>query len=63
MLIALIVVIFLTVALVVFSFGAAAYALKRPNPWPGVIGYHEVFHALTIVGATLHFTAVLQLSS
>ena len=41
--------------------GAIAYALKRPNPWPGVLGYHEVFHALTIVGATLHFAAVVHL--
>jgi hemolysin III len=46
---------------IAYTVGAATYALKRPNPWPGVIGYHEVFHALTIVGATLHFTAVLQL--
>jgi hemolysin III len=41
--------------------GAVAYASKRPNPWPGVFGYHEVFHALTIVGAVLHFAAVLLL--
>ncbi len=44
-----------------YTAGAVAYALKRPNPWPGVLGYHEVFHALTIVGATLHFAAVVHL--
>ena len=48
---------------IAYTLGAAAYALKRPNPWPGVLGYHEVFHALTIIGATLHFTAVVRLSS
>jgi hemolysin III len=30
--------------------GGAAYALRRPNPWPGVFAYHEVFHALVVAG-------------
>jgi hemolysin III len=34
------------------------YALKRPNPDPEVFGYHEVFHACTIVGAALHFVVI-----
>jgi hemolysin III len=46
---------------IAYTAGAVAYALKRPNPWPGVFGYHEVFHALTIVGAALHFVAVVHL--
>ena len=25
---------------------------------PGVFGYHEVFHACTIVGAVLHFVVI-----
>lgn len=41
-----------------YTTGAVAYAAKRPNPRPGVFGYHEVFHALTLVGASLHFAAV-----
>ncbi len=41
-----------------YSAGAAVYALKRPNPVPGVFGYHEVFHACTIVGAVLHFVVI-----
>jgi hemolysin III len=32
--------------------------MKRPNPVPGVFGYHEVFHALTVLGATFHFVAI-----
>ncbi len=43
---------------VAYSVGAVAYAAKRPDPWPKVFGYHEVFHSLTIVGSTLHFLAV-----
>jgi hemolysin III len=38
--------------------GALVYALKRPNPVPGVLGYHEVFHAFTIVGAVVHFVVI-----
>ncbi len=41
-----------------YTVGAVCYALKRPNPVPGVFGYHEVFHALTVAGATLHFIAI-----
>lgn len=45
---------------IAYTLGAAAYALKRPNPFPRVFGYHEVFHALTIVGAVLHFAVVAR---
>jgi hemolysin III len=38
-----------------YSLGAAVYALRRPDPFPRVFGYHEVFHALVIVAASLHF--------
>jgi hemolysin III len=43
---------------VAYSAGAVVYALKRPNPVPGVFGYHEVFHACTIVGAVVHFVVI-----
>jgi hemolysin III len=43
---------------IAYSVGAGVYAMKRPNPNPRVFGYHEVFHALTLVGAGLHFVAV-----
>ena len=46
---------------VAYTAGAVVYASKRPNPRPEVFGYHEVFHALTLVGAVLHFAAVLLL--
>jgi hemolysin III len=41
-----------------YSIGAVVYALKKPNPVPGVFGYHEVFHACTIAGAVLHFIVI-----
>jgi hemolysin III len=36
-----------------YTAGALVYARKRPDPWPGVFGFHEVFHAFTLVGAAL----------
>ena len=44
-----------------YTGGAIVYALKRPNPWPATFGYHEVFHALTVVAAAAHFVAVALL--
>ena len=38
--------------------GGLVYALKRPDPYPTVFGYHEVFHALVIVGAATHFALI-----
>ena len=46
---------------IVYTVGAIVYALKRPDPWPRVFGYHEVFHALTLVGALLHFAAIVKI--
>jgi hemolysin III len=34
-----------------YTSGALVYARKRPDPWPGVFGFHEVFHVCTLVGA------------
>jgi hemolysin III len=38
--------------------GAVIYASGRPNPWPRVFGYHEVFHALVIAAAGLHYAVI-----
>jgi hemolysin III len=43
---------------VLYSAGAAVYALKRPDPVPEVFGYHEVFHALVIAAAVAHYAVV-----
>jgi len=41
-----------------YTLGALAYALRRPNPVPAVFGYHEVFHLLVIGAAAAHFVAI-----
>ena len=41
-----------------YTAGAVVYASGRPDPVPGVFGYHEVFHALVIAGVVLHYAVV-----
>jgi hemolysin III len=41
-----------------YTAGALVYVLRRPDPAPSVFGYHEVFHALVVVAASVHFAAV-----
>ncbi len=41
-----------------YTLGGVIYALRRPNPFPRVFGYHEVFHLLVIAGSVLHFSLV-----
>ena len=38
--------------------GAIVYASGRPDPAPKVFGYHEVFHALVIAAAGLHYAVI-----
>ena len=40
-----------------YSLGAIVYGTKRPNISPRWFGFHEVFHALTILAFTAHFVA------
>ena len=42
----------------VYWLGAFVYAARRPDPWPQVFGFHEVFHALVIAAAVVHFVAM-----
>jgi hemolysin III len=42
----------------VYTVGGLVYGLKRPNPVPGVFGFHEVFHACTLVAAVCHYVAI-----
>lgn len=43
-----------------FTIGAIIYALRWPDPWPRVFGFHEVFHVLIIIGCACHFVAVAR---
>jgi hemolysin III len=43
---------------VVYTIGGIVYATKRPDPSPGVFGFHEVFHLCTLVAALCHYVAI-----
>lgn len=38
--------------------GTVVFASRRPNPFPRLFGYHELFHVLVMVGAGLHYWAI-----
>jgi hemolysin III len=42
---------------VLYTAGAAVYALRRPDPFPRVFGFHEIFH-LFVIAAGASFAAV-----
>jgi hemolysin III len=43
---------------VLYTVGAVVYARQRPDPVPGVFGYHELFHALVIAAAAVQYVVV-----
>ncbi|PZS16266.1 MAG: hemolysin III [Pseudonocardiales bacterium] len=43
---------------ILYTIGGIVYGLKRPNPLPGVFGFHEVFHLCTLVAAVCHYVAI-----
>ena len=45
-----------------YTAGAVIYGLKKPNPIPGVFGFHEIFHTLTVVAFMCHWTAILLIA-
>ena len=43
---------------VLYSVGAVIYAARWPDPWPNTFGFHEIFHALVVAAAVIHFVAM-----
>ena len=41
-----------------YTVGAVFYATHWPNPWPATFGFHEFFHAATVVAAICHHVAI-----
>lgn len=44
-----------------YTIGAVLYATKWPNPWPGVFGFHEIWHLFVMAGSGAHFASVALL--
>jgi hemolysin III len=51
-------VILLGIGGLVYTAGGIVYARGRPDPVPAVFGYHELFHAMTIVAVSLQYVAI-----
>jgi hemolysin III len=48
---------------ILYTIGIPVLFVGRPNPWPATFGYHEIWHAFTVIAAACHFTAVGMLVS
>lgn len=38
-----------------YSIGALVYSLRKPDPFPGILGFHEIWHVFVILGSACHF--------
>lgn len=47
---------------IAYTIGAVVYGLKKPNPFPGHFGFHEIFHTLTVLAFMSHWTAALLIA-
>jgi hemolysin III len=43
-----------------YTTGAVIYATRRPNPFPRVFGFHEIFHLFVLGGSVAHFVFMLR---
>jgi hemolysin III len=44
---------------VAYTIGAVIYSCRKPNPFPGWFGHHEIWHLLVLVGSACHFAFML----
>jgi hemolysin III len=43
-----------------YTLGAVIYGVQRPDPYPNVFGFHEIFHLFVLGGSTCHFVFMLR---
>ena len=41
-----------------YALGGTVYAIRRPDPFPRVFGFHEVFHLFVIAAVACHYVAI-----
>lgn len=44
-----------------YTVGAVIVGMRRPDPWPRVFGFHEIFHALVIAAVIVHAVMLVRL--
>ncbi len=42
----------------IYTVGFTVYVIERPNPFPGVFGFHEIWHVLVVLAALLHYILI-----
>jgi len=50
--------IWLTIGGIIYTMGAIVYATKALDFFPGVFGFHEVWHIFVILGALAHYISI-----
>ena len=43
---------------ILYTAGAAVLAARRPDPWPQLFGYHEVWHTMVLIASAMHFVLI-----
>jgi len=43
-----------------YTVGAVVYVIKKPDPFPGTFGFHEIWHLFVIAGSFCHFWLILR---
>ena len=43
-----------------YTVGAVIYGARRPDPFPQVFGFHDLFHLFVLAGSILHFVFMLR---
>jgi hemolysin III len=46
---------------ILYTSGAVIFLRKRPDPWPQVFGYHEIWHAMVVAASVCHYVLVAML--
>jgi hemolysin III len=46
---------------IVYTAGAAVLATRRPDPWPHLFGYHEVWHTMVLAASAMHYVLIWRL--
>lgn len=41
-----------------YNIGAVIYIRQKPNPYPELLGFHEIFHLYVLAGTCCHFWAI-----
>ena len=49
---------FLLVGGFLHTIGAVVYGRQRPDPWPSIFGFHEIFHLLVIFAVASHYVII-----